>query len=64
MIPALKWIVAVVGWMVLLIIFAIWKDADTHMGNSPVSAFIRGVVVFGGGYLLYRWARGGKPKEE
>lgn len=60
----LKWSVAVAGWVVLLIIFAIWKDADAHMGNGAVSGFLRGALVFGGAYLLYRWAKGNKPKDE
>lgn len=60
-----KWIIAVLGWMFLLSIFAVWKDADTHMGNGPISGFIRGAVVFGGIYWLYRWAKGsGDTKED
>lgn len=60
---AMRWILAVIGWAVVLIVFAIWKDADAHMGNGALSGFLRGIFVFGGIYAIYRWARNGNDKK-
>lgn len=59
-----RWIIAVIGWVFLLAIFGIWKDADARMGNGPVSGFVRGAVVFGGIYWLYHWAKKAPAKED
>jgi hypothetical protein len=61
---SLRWVVTVAAWVVVLIIFAIWKDVDAHTGGGVVSGALRGVFVAAGFYLPYRWAKGGKPKEE
>ena len=54
---ALRWIVATVGWLALLIVYAVWKDVEKHTGGGFITGFLRGAIVFGGAYYLYRWAK-------
>lgn len=53
----LKWIIATVGWLILLIVYAVWKDVEKHAGGGFITGFLRGVIVFGGAYYLYNWAK-------
>lgn len=55
--PALRWAVAVVGWLALLIIYVAWKDYEKHTGGGFIAGFLRGAIVFGGAYYLYMWAK-------
>ena len=60
---AIRWVVAAFGVLALLMVYGIWKDVDAHTGGgSFVSGALRGGLVFGGIYWLYKWAKGGKPK--
>lgn len=59
---ALRWIFAAVGWLVLIVIYALWKIMDRHTGGGFISGFIRGFIFFGGVYGLYRWAKGAYRK--
>lgn len=62
---ALKWVIAVIGWMLLLVVFVVWKDAENHMGGGPMSGLIRGAAVFAGAYWIYRWVnQSPKPTEK
>lgn len=54
---ALRWIIAIVGWLVLLIVYGVWKDVEKHTGGGFITGFLRGVIVFGGGYYLYKWVK-------
>lgn len=53
----IKWIIAAVGWIVLLIIFGIWKSLDKEIGTSAVTGGLRGAIFGGGIFFLYQWAR-------
>lgn len=53
----LRWIIAVVGWLVLLIVYGVWKDIEKHTGGGFIAEFLRGLIVFGGAYYLYKWAK-------
>lgn len=59
---ALKWIITVVGWLVLLIIYGVWKDIEKHTGGGFITGLLRGAFVFGGAYYLYKWAKNDNPK--
>ncbi|OGT88715.1 MAG: hypothetical protein A2286_07320 [Gammaproteobacteria bacterium RIFOXYA12_FULL_61_12] len=54
---ALRWIIAVVGWLFLLIVYGVWKDVEKHTGGGFITGFLRGAIVFGGAYYLYKWAK-------
>ncbi len=59
-----KWIIAVAGWIVLLIIFGIWKSLDKEVGTSAVVGGIRGAILGGGIFFLYQWARNDVEKNK
>ena len=50
--PALRCAVAVVGWLVLLIIYVAWKDYEKYTDGGFITGFLRGAIVFGGAYYL------------
>jgi len=54
---SLRWIIATVGWVALLIVYAVWKDIEKHIGGGFITGFLRGVIVFAGAYYLYKWAK-------
>lgn len=54
---ALRWTIAIVGWLVLLIIYSVWKDVERHTGGGLITGFLRGLIVFGGAYYIYKWAK-------
>lgn len=59
---ALRWIIATVGWLALLIVYVIWKDIEKFTGGGGfVTGFLRGAIVFGGAYYLYKWAKSVAP---
>ena len=53
----IKWIIATAGWIVLLIIFGIWKSLDKEIGTSAVMGGLRGAILGGGIFFLYQWER-------
>ncbi len=53
----LRWIVAIAGSIVLLIIFGIWKILDKEIETSIIVAGIRGGLLGGGIFFLYQWAK-------
>ena len=59
-----KWIIAVAGWIVLLIIFGIWKSLDKEIGTSAVMGGLRGAILGGGIFFLYQWARNDVEKNK
>lgn len=59
---ALRWIIATVGWLALLIVYAVWKDVEKHTGGGFITGFLRGGIVFGGAYYLYKWAKNNPQK--
>ena len=59
----LRWIIAVVGWIILLIIFGIWKVLDKEIGSSVIVGLIRGALVGGGIFFLYQWAKNNPDKK-
>ena len=58
----LRWIIAIIGWIVLLMIFGIWKSLDKEVGTSAIIGGIRGAIVGGGIFYLYYWARNNPQK--
>lgn len=60
----LRWVVAILGWLVLFFIYGVWKDAERHTGGGFISGFLRGAIVLGGVYFLYRWARSERHQTE
>ena len=59
----LRWVVAIVGWIVLLIIFRIWKSLDKEIGTSIIVGGIRGGLLGGGIFFLYQWAKNNPNKK-
>ena len=57
-----RWIIAIIGWIVLLMIFGIWKSLDKEVGTSAIIGGIRGAIVGGGIFFLYYWARNNPQK--
>jgi hypothetical protein len=43
--------------LALLIVYAVWKDVEKHTGGGFITGFLRGAIVFGGAYYLYKWAK-------
>ena len=58
----LRWIIAIVGWIILLMIFGIWKSLDKELGTSAIIGGIRGGLLGGGVFFIYQWAK--KEKSE
>ncbi len=57
-----RWIIALIGWIVLLMIFGIWRSLDKEMGTSAIIGGIRGAILGGGIYFLYHWAKDNPQK--
>ena len=55
--PTSRWVIAIIGWLVLLLIYVVWKSVENHVGGGFITGFLRGGIVFGGAYILYRWAK-------
>lgn len=53
----LRWIVAIAGSIVLLIIFGIWKSLDKEIGTSIMVGGIRGGLLGSGIFFIYQWAK-------
>ena len=60
----LRWVVAIVGWIVLLIIFGIWKSLDKEIGTSIIVGGIRGGLLGGGVFFLYQWAKSNPVRKD
>lgn len=63
----LRWTIAAVGAIFLMIIYGIWREVEkrTALSEIPfVSVFLRGAVVFGGIAWLWSWARNGNSGRE
>ena len=54
---ALRWMSATVGWLALFIVYVVWKDVEKNTGRGFITGFLRGAIVFGGAYYLYKWAK-------
>jgi len=57
----LRWAIAIFGWIILLLVYGIWRDIEKHTGGNLITAVIRGAIVFGGIYFLYMWAKKENP---
>ena len=57
----LRWAIAIFGWIILLLVYGIWRDIEKHTGGNLITAGIRGAIVFGGIYFLYMWAKAKTP---
>jgi len=57
-----RWIVTIIGWIVLLVIFGIWKSLDKQIGTSAIIGGIRGAILGGGIFFLYYWAKNNPQK--
>lgn len=55
----LKWAIAIMGWLALLIMYAVWKDVEKHTGGGFVTGLLRGLIIFGSAFFLYNWAKNG-----
>jgi hypothetical protein len=73
----LRWVIATLGWLLLLFVYVIWKsyganfiiDNDIALddGRFLMAAFsggLRGLIVFGGAFYLYKWARNGNRQSK
>ena len=63
-----RWTIAIVGCVFLIIIYALWRDldkvAELSVQSAAISGGIRGAIIFGGIYLLYKWAKNKKETEK
>lgn len=53
----LRWFIAIIGWLALLVVYSVWEHMDKATGGGFVSGALRGLIVFGGAFYLYTWAK-------
>lgn len=55
---AIRWLIAIVGWLVLFFVYVVWKTVEKNSGGGGfITGFIRGGSICWGSLLLYRWAK-------
>lgn len=73
----LRWVIATLGWLLLLFVYVIWKSYDANFINdndiarndgrflmAALYGGLRGLIVFGGAFYLYKWARNGNRQSK